>query len=70
MHRHIHGIVTDEMRTELGIPEGVDAYGYIDELKAYVMESLTWATSKCVCVRPHAVLIEMIVSFQTKYGCK
>ncbi|PPQ78863.1 hypothetical protein CVT25_002431 [Psilocybe cyanescens] len=52
MHRHIHGSITDEMREELGIPEDVETYGYIDELKAYIMYTLTWAT----------------ISFQTRFG--
>jgi len=52
MHRHIHGVITEEMREELGIPEGIDTYGYIDELKAYIMQTLTWST----------------ISFQTRFG--
>jgi hypothetical protein len=52
MHRHIHGSITEETRQELGIPEDVETYGYIDELKAYIMETLTWAT----------------ISFQQRFG--
>ncbi|KAF8147790.1 hypothetical protein K438DRAFT_459260 [Mycena galopus ATCC 62051] len=44
MHRHIHGSINEETRQELGIPDDVDHYGYIDELKAYIMQTLTWAT--------------------------
>ncbi|KAJ7086460.1 hypothetical protein B0H15DRAFT_350759 [Mycena belliarum] len=44
MHRHIHGSINEETRKELGIPDDVDNYGYIDELKAYIMQTLTWAT--------------------------
>jgi hypothetical protein len=70
MHRHIHGSITDEMREELGIPEDVETYGYIDELKAYIMETLTWATSKYIHVCLMTLLIELAVSFQMKYGRK
>ncbi|KDR79578.1 hypothetical protein GALMADRAFT_1245135 [Galerina marginata CBS 339.88] len=52
MHRHIHGAITDEMREELEIPADVETYGYIDELKAYIMYTLTWAT----------------IAFQTRFG--
>ncbi|KAJ7640491.1 Decaprenyl diphosphate synthase-like protein [Mycena polygramma] len=52
MHRHIHGSINEETRKELGIPEDVDEYGYIDELKAYIMQTLTWAT----------------ISFQERFG--
>lgn len=52
MHRHIHGSINEETRKELGMPADVDHYGYIDELKAYIMETLTWAT----------------ISFQDRFG--
>ncbi|KAJ6589001.1 Decaprenyl diphosphate synthase-like protein [Mycena capillaripes] len=52
MHRHIHGSINEETRKELGMPEDVDHYGYIDELKAYIMQTLTWAT----------------ISFQERFG--
>jgi hypothetical protein len=32
-HRHIYGSINAGMREELGLPEEVDQYGYIDELK-------------------------------------
>lgn len=44
LHKHIYGSVTPETRKELGMPDDIDEYGYIDELKAYIMETLTWAT--------------------------
>jgi len=44
MHRHIHGSITEEMREEPGIPVDVETYDDIDELKVYVMYTLTWAT--------------------------
>ncbi|KAF7328933.1 Alkyl transferase [Mycena venus] len=52
MHRHIHGSINEETRKELGMPDDVDHYGYIDELKAYIMQTLTWAT----------------ISFQERFG--
>jgi hypothetical protein len=52
MHRHIHGSINEETRKELGMPDDVEQYGYIDELKAYIMETLTWAT----------------ISFQDRFG--
>ncbi|KAF8147785.1 hypothetical protein K438DRAFT_1867311 [Mycena galopus ATCC 62051] len=52
MHRHIHGSINEETRQKLGIPDDVDHYGYIDELKAYIMQTLTWAT----------------ISFQERFG--
>ncbi|KAJ7754225.1 hypothetical protein DFH07DRAFT_959921 [Mycena maculata] len=44
IHRNIHGTITPEMRKTLGLPDGIDHYGYIDDLKAYVVETLTWST--------------------------
>ena len=44
IHRHIHGVITEETRKELGIPADIEAYGYADELKAYVVYMLTWAS--------------------------
>ncbi|KAJ7240804.1 Decaprenyl diphosphate synthase-like protein [Mycena rebaudengoi] len=44
MHQHVQGPINAELRKELGLPDDIDHYGYIDELKAYVMETLTWAT--------------------------
>jgi hypothetical protein len=44
IHRHIGGSISPEMRKKFGMPDDVDEYGYIDELKAYIMETLTWAT--------------------------
>ncbi|KAJ6582921.1 hypothetical protein DFH09DRAFT_278529 [Mycena vulgaris] len=38
MHRHIHGSINEETRKDLGMPDDVDHYGYIDELKAYIMQ--------------------------------
>ena len=52
IHRHIHGVITNETREELGIPVDIEAYGYIDKLKAYTMYTLTWAT----------------IAFQTRFG--
>lgn len=52
IHRSIHGPITDEMRKELGVPADVKSYGYIDDLKAWVMHSLTYAT----------------IAFQMRYG--
>ena len=44
IHNHIHGSISPDTQKELGIPEGVDAYGYINELKAYTVETFIWAT--------------------------
>ena len=44
IHHHIHGVITEETRIELGIPADIEAYGYVDELKVYVMCMLTWAS--------------------------
>ncbi|KAJ7471916.1 Decaprenyl diphosphate synthase-like protein [Mycena latifolia] len=44
MHRHVHGSINEETRKELGMPDDVDRYGYIDELKAYIIQTLAWAT--------------------------
>jgi hypothetical protein len=52
IHRHIHGTITPEMREELGLPDDVKEYGYLDELKAYTMDTLTWTT----------------IAFQTRFG--
>ncbi|KAJ7791437.1 hypothetical protein B0H14DRAFT_2624993 [Mycena olivaceomarginata] len=43
IHRHIEGSISAEMRKELGIPEEIEKYGYMNELKAYIMQTLTWA---------------------------
>jgi hypothetical protein len=43
-HKHIRGSVTPEIREEFNLPEEMDHYGYTDDLKAYVMETLTWST--------------------------
>lgn len=52
IHSHIHGPITDEMHKQLGIPEDIETYGYIDELKAYVIETLTYSN----------------IAFQTRFG--
>lgn len=52
IHRHIHGVITEETRKELGIPVDIEAYGYVDELKAYIVYMLIWAT----------------IAFQTRFG--
>ncbi|PPQ81724.1 hypothetical protein CVT25_013448 [Psilocybe cyanescens] len=52
IHRHIHGHITDDMHKELGVPSDVKTYGYIDDLKAWVMYTLTYAT----------------IAFQMRYG--
>ena len=44
IHRHIYGQITPEVRRNLGMPDDVNEYGYINELKAYTIEALTWAT--------------------------
>ncbi|CAK5267944.1 unnamed protein product [Mycena citricolor] len=44
MHRHIHGPVTEKTRADFGIPDGIDMYGYVDDLKVYVIQTLTWVT--------------------------
>lgn len=52
MHRNVHGPITPEMQKELALSEDVTVYGYMDELKAFVIESLAFAT----------------LSFQTRFG--
>jgi len=52
IHRYIHGVIAEETRKELGIPADIEAYGYTDELKAYVVCMLTWAS----------------IAFQTRFG--
>ncbi|KAJ7834709.1 putative undecaprenyl diphosphate synthase-domain-containing protein [Mycena olivaceomarginata] len=52
IHRHIEGSISAEMRKELGIPEEIEKYGYMNELKAYIMQTLTWA----------------VISFQDRFG--
>jgi hypothetical protein len=54
MHKHIHGSITPDVRKELEIPDDIDTYGYIDDLKAYVLETLTWST----------------IAFQDRFGRK
>jgi len=54
IHKRIHGSISPETREELGIPEDVDEYGYIEELKAYVIETFIWAT----------------IAFQERFGRK
>ncbi|CAK5283456.1 unnamed protein product [Mycena citricolor] len=44
MHRHIRGPVTEKTRADFGIPDGIDMYGYLDDLKVYVIQTLTWVT--------------------------
>ncbi|KAH9481056.1 Isoprenyl transferase [Psilocybe cubensis] len=52
MHRNIHGRITIKAREELRLPEDFKSYGYTDDLKAWVMHSLTYAT----------------IAFQMRYG--
>ncbi|CAK5283454.1 unnamed protein product [Mycena citricolor] len=44
VHRHIHGLVTEKTRADFGIPDGIEMYGYVDDLMVYVIQTLTWAT--------------------------
>ncbi|KAJ7512250.1 hypothetical protein B0H11DRAFT_2182634 [Mycena galericulata] len=64
MHRNIHGSVTPKGRKQLGLPNGIDYYGYLDDLKAYVMETLTWSTltfqerfGKCLSPRARDAIV-------------
>ncbi|KAJ7074758.1 putative undecaprenyl diphosphate synthase-domain-containing protein [Mycena amicta] len=44
LHRHVRGSIDEKTRKEWGIDKNLADYGFMDELKVYVMETLTWST--------------------------
>ena len=44
LHRNIDGSIAPQSRKELGLPADYVACGYTNELKAYVLETLTYST--------------------------
>lgn len=52
VHRHIEGSISPEAQKKWTIPAEFNAYGYLDEFKAFVIETLAFAT----------------IEFQQKFG--
>ena len=44
LHRTVDGSIAPQSRKELGLPTDYVGYGYTNELKAYVLEMLTYST--------------------------
>jgi hypothetical protein len=69
IHQHIEGSISAEMRKELGIPEEIEKYGYMNELKVHLLHPSSFrANSTLDQAYIMQTLTWAVISFQDRFG--